>query len=615
MQCQQGLHGLTLLFTSTVLAAMIHLCSSTDLPTHIFSGARIEEIPTVIPYTASVPLLYKMPYHTTITQSIPKSDFASGNCDNVLRDDMDNCQHKKQLKQLQNFIHEMFILDRDNFNPAHRINQGRADRKRRAVDFIGETFQWCCNVATLTNLKDLSKNEAQVDDKLNDLLDYVKDEHQQFVLAEDKLNNFSLGMNDVFKQLHEKLANYDTNLSRDLNQTSHHIESLMLKYTEETWLYIYLSLYYNQLQHIEEDCQNNKIPENLLPASELRQDLLQLQEKLRFRSLDIAIPIHRINFIYSLPISQCHFENESIILEIRIPVRKLQSSYRVFKYEPIPLLWQDKVCELATDDFIVIKENRANYIVDTKNNPHCEYMKSNLCHIPRFRANSSVASTCARYLLNGTNLSQMKTFCEFHCYARPDLPVVTQLAVNKFLITNVDSTAHIFCKNTSNTRQLDRILVGTMELHLPCDCQLLQGEDVIIDSVELCDSRDLPSPIAVHLIPLPWTNLDQLKIDPIDDLDRPEFHDVAKFITDDWMIRTPTFEVDKKTPVNLFKHVKLGENWTDVVDDRRIILYVLLTITSLLILTTIVLFYKIHILHIQIKMMLPKRDFEMIQTS
>lgn len=59
----------------------------------------------------------------------------------------------------------------------------------------------------MDNFHDLSDNEQQVDNKLNDLLDYVKEENHDITLAETKMNNFSSQLNSVLNNLHDSLGN------------------------------------------------------------------------------------------------------------------------------------------------------------------------------------------------------------------------------------------------------------------------------------------------------------------------------------------------------------------------------------------------------------------------
>lgn len=56
--------------------------------------------------------------------------------------------------------------------------------------------------------------------------------------------------------------------------------SKFTKFTKETWLYIYMTLFYNKLEKIELDCQKCHIPEDLLSLEELKVAITKLKEKL-----------------------------------------------------------------------------------------------------------------------------------------------------------------------------------------------------------------------------------------------------------------------------------------------------------------------------------------------
>lgn len=151
-------------------------------------------------------------------------------------------------------------------------------------------------------------------------------------------------------------------------------------------------------------------------------------------------------------------------------------------------------------------------------------------------------------------------------------------------------------------------------MRLPCDCSVFQGSSLIIDTVVPCDSRDHQSPMIYHLIPLPWTNLNNLRIDPLDKIDRTEFYNITNFILDNWNLTTPTFVVNNLEPVKLFNHITLKNTWTDIIDDRRLMIYVLLAWTTILTILLLTAAYFIHILNIKLNLLtdqphIPTRDY------
>lgn len=128
------------------------------------------------------------------------------------------------------------------------------------------------------------------------------------------MSNFSSQLNTILDNLHtSSLGTFDNELFSNLNQTSKTLISKLTKSTQETWLYIYMTLYYNKLNKIELDCRKCHISEDLLNLEELKVDLTKLKEKLAPKNRDLAIP-HKIRAVYSLQLAECRFENGNIIV-------------------------------------------------------------------------------------------------------------------------------------------------------------------------------------------------------------------------------------------------------------------------------------------------------------
>lgn len=569
-------------------------------PIHVVSGVHFKNIPTLLPYHSTTQLLYKFPYHTKSSFKLQNTSPQTPSCINSIQNQSTYCTNQFHLQELQNRINTIFNTNEINLDPKFKINaKNNMTRYKRALDFIGNALSWCCNTATMTNLQDLSKNEDAVDDKLNNLLDYVKEEHMDLTIAEDRMKNFTNNIDQVLRQLHDSIENYEINLQGDMNVTARTIDKKINQSNLQMLSYMYLALHYSTLKNVEEDCQHNYIPEDLLAMHVLEADLQKLDSKLSPNNLSIAIPLSKIFQLYSLPISKCYFEQENIILQIKIPLIPANTSYAAYSYLPIPLKWENHICNLVDHNFIILKSSSSTFIIDSDNNPDCDHQTSNLCLIPRYTSTSSAAFKCAKYLINGTNISELKHHCEFHCDPAPSHPIITQLKINRFLITNYNKPITITCNDSPSSKILPNISFGTIELELPCDCSVSDDYQTLISTIIPCDSRDFKSPSIFHLVPLPWTNLDHLKIDPMNN-DKTEFRNITTYLLPKWNLSVPTFKTSKLEKVGLFDHIHLSNTWSDIIDDRRIMLYVLLAWSLILTLILIFSLYKIHILTIKL---------------
>lgn len=141
------------------------------------------------------------------------------------------------------------------------------------------------------------------------------------------------------------------------------------------------------------------------------------------------------------------------------------------------------------------------YIIDLENNINLQHQTTNLCLIPRFRPHSSTASNCAKYLRNGTNISNSKDFCKFHCVPKPNHSIVKQVLVNKCLLTNFDSSLLLHCEGKKHSTQIPPIDYGTLKINLPSNCKVFSQNEVLIDTTYPRESRDIAYHFINHLIP------------------------------------------------------------------------------------------------------------------
>lgn len=587
--------------------------SASFTPTNIVTGATFTDItPQLIPYTSSTPLFYKISYHTNITRSIPKRQLQTTMCNNQPPLFPHLCNKQNTLTIVQQYIHDMLLINKRIYEPQRNFNNVYFQHQpKRALDFLGDGLEWCCNVATMTNLKDLSQNELQVDKKLNNLLDYVKAEHGHFASTQTKLQNFSRSINDILTKLHNDMKHSEDIQTSNLRNLQFYLESQLLTNIEETWLYIYLTLYYNHLHQAELDCQDNRIPAALISQETLTTDLNQLQNKLKIQNLTLALQLSNTKYLYTLPIAKCHYDHQNILVQIQIPIKSLQTPHKTYLYRAVPFQWDNKICNLPSEKLIIFKTKSTTYIVDTDNNNECNYQKTGLCLIPRQAPTSTPASKCINFLLTNTDISLLRKHCEFHCSNTPNYTIIQPLNINTFIITNMQDRMQVHCASSSTSISIPYITRGAIELQLPCDCYLQEGNTTLINSIIPCDTRDYRTPTVYHLIPQPWTNLDNMDIDPLDEERRTHFYNVTEFVLPNWHLQTPTFTVNRKEPLQLFNHITPKNTWIDILDDRRLLIHILLVWAALITLILLIAFYNLHIMSIKLKTYtpaLPPRD-------
>jgi hypothetical protein len=109
----------------------------------------------------STQLLYKFPYHSKSPFIIPTSPLQKPTCQNSQKIQTIVVPKKNYLKKFKIKLNLIFNNNDVNLDPKFKLNSYNTKRPKRAIDFIRDPLSWCCNTATMTNLKDLSKKRGK----------------------------------------------------------------------------------------------------------------------------------------------------------------------------------------------------------------------------------------------------------------------------------------------------------------------------------------------------------------------------------------------------------------------------------------------------------------------
>lgn len=90
----------------------------------------------------------------------------------------------------------------------------------------------------------------------------------------------------------------------------------------------------------------------IMPPKELKEDLRRL-EKISLKGLMIAIPTSEILQYYIKEITHCQFSTTKIHLEVRVPIKKANSDWKLFQYTPIFFRHDDELDILNTDQMLI----------------------------------------------------------------------------------------------------------------------------------------------------------------------------------------------------------------------------------------------------------------------
>ncbi|KAG8317947.1 hypothetical protein J6590_013082 [Homalodisca vitripennis] len=153
----------------------------------IFTGAYFTPMPQTLPYISSIPIIYKIPFNTQ--QNLPKNEPSLNFCPKNLNNSQTYCKIQNNLSTLQTLIHQQMVAEHLPF-----IQRQQPDRNRRSLTFVGDFFEWCCDIATEHQIHDLVDNEKDITQHTNALIDTVDTDHQDLLLTTNNIKNFSDGV-------------------------------------------------------------------------------------------------------------------------------------------------------------------------------------------------------------------------------------------------------------------------------------------------------------------------------------------------------------------------------------------------------------------------------------
>ncbi|KAG8265104.1 hypothetical protein J6590_102491 [Homalodisca vitripennis] len=121
----------------------------------IFTGAYFTPMPQTLPYISSIPIIYKIPFNTQ--QNLPKNEPSLNFCPKNLNNSQTYFKIQNNLSTLQTLIHQQMVAEHLPF-----IQRQQPDRNRRSLTFVGDFFEWCCDIATEHQIHDLADNKEDV---------------------------------------------------------------------------------------------------------------------------------------------------------------------------------------------------------------------------------------------------------------------------------------------------------------------------------------------------------------------------------------------------------------------------------------------------------------------
>jgi hypothetical protein len=568
----------------------------------IFSGYHFEKRPDIIPYESVIPMIL-------ITQIAkkPESMRFKMNTTSCINENNKNliCEFQENLSIMQDLLSTQVHL---NFEDEYLPMNFNSTRSRRGLIILQKLLSWCCNVASVDQVSNIYENQKDLQTHTNEIIDSVNSQYKDLISTTTHLNNFTHHMNNLTDKMHYGLQLMRDEFNSISGTTMNNLRKQMLALIQQTWTYILYNYLQDTNQEILGKCHLNILSEKIIKPIDLSTRLTNVSINASKKGLRLAVPKDRLDLYYKLKIASCKIFNGTLVVKLNIPLINIETEGEVFKVIPTPVIWKDLLCHMNLDKFYTFKTHVYTKVISATE-ATCSQASYPLCLLPRVMAIND-HQQCLHHILASESIEKLQKYCHYTCYSRPSFPVITQLLPNKYLITNIENEMRLSCDNEENSRTISQITAGTLELSVPCDCELSINDLNLIAKTKPCDTKDFSQVQSVVLLPATWSKLRTIKLFTLESGVHHEFNNLSEILDANWTINTPTFQLTDRKKI---EHVTLKNGDFDIFNDTKLLMYIMFGWIFILTIIILIMIYCLHIQNIKMKFMVPARDYKTSQ--
>ncbi|CAI6353626.1 unnamed protein product [Macrosiphum euphorbiae] len=599
------------LFVTTAL--MTSVTTEEDMDITVSSGAFFEEVQEAIMYDKSIPLIYTQEIGNNGEEIMDNGwnieKYCSGKNTNY-------CKITKQIITLLKTINkntEENALDMSDM----LIRMFNNKRSKRGIQFIGNLYHFCCNVATEKQLKNLYTNEDMINQQIKKFKDAFVSDHQDLVNITSELNKYTKTNNnnlDILKTSFREFIKEE--IGNDMLEKTNHENTIQgmqeIIFSLLTTMLKFTNYEKDSSNHLH--CKLQKIPTRLIRPNILEKDLINLSEILQKDGYELVIPTEDLSAYYSLPITECQFSKNQILIKIKIPIQEHMAKWKLYQYIPTHFKFEDAICIIFSEKtYIAINSNNNEHrIISGVGLQHCDPPVTDLCYIPKFSSDITLSPKCVESIFKNKPLEIINEYCYFQCVKqhRDDTIIIKQIGINTYALTNPQPTLIIKKINRKNKDVTTEELKinyknpGLIKIHLPCNYELIQNSKTIIPKMYPCESNNINKLKLKRVLPISWTNIKSLKINNEEPKGDMYFGNITEILNKNWKTDIPNFQVSKqiKNPEKYFNDLILKKIPQPLIDDFLADIIYLTWLTILTLLTGFIC-YKIYPIFIKINML------------
>lgn len=406
-------------------------------------------------------------------------------------------------------------------------------KKRAIIPFIGDFYRWCFGTALLSDIAPLNTNVENIAAHYAILKKTIIDDHKHLLEFNVALKNTSTNLFDGFATITEYITNVEA-------------QSNMHKLIQTKLL-----LYLLHFQQITQKCHLKFLPPNAVSRSLLASTLEKLSQSARRHNLQLAIPISELRKYYSLPLTTCQLNNDTVTYTLRVPLHSSDQNYIIYDMIPIAFKNDNELCQLRIEKSLLITHSKNNelHVLSGYTLENCR-PQDKLCKLGHALWDRNYA--CITALFRKSSVETLNKYCTFTCTTDiPDefsLPKIFPVDAREFIISNPSFNTLLRYPNESLIKLHDPLPEnGASYVRLPCDVQLIEKKEnkiiTLIDKLVPCIEHELlQEKLITRILPAQWMKYPSLET--FHGINTLHSHDSSlKLFNKNWKLSIPTTQI------------------------------------------------------------------------
>ena len=473
---------------------------------------------TKIAYEGTVPIHFKLRVPRADGSSISKG---GPDHDCTGKPDRRVCGYVDKLQPMINLVyhnleHQMLV----SFPGKSPLIKYAPSEKRAKRGILDSILSFCCGVPTRTELLEVQMHEKAVENYVQKMDGGIHKNHKGLLMIQNEITGLAGHANRSIAFLTRNMNELMKTLKTDIQAFGQTWEdNVMYALTgkiADLISIIHTNLIVNSYHQLAAACENSRLSALFVDDLHLSQALEKIQIELRKHDKELAIPPNLLHTYRHLPLTQCIFGHEYVMVNLRVPFVTIGKLWEIYRLKPIPMANGKETRVLDVPSAMVARSGNEVVAMDLP-----EYMadgncKENLCKIPEDRSSLAEYQTCLNAVFKKASVTEIRDQCSFK--GIPTIQSrVTKVSPYIVYITHTDKEANMVC--ISEGRKIVDPLprapeYGSLKVTLKCGCRLESNGKIIAEPSFPCSSQEEDNASISQTVPAAWTKLNNTILEP-----------------------------------------------------------------------------------------------------